>query len=186
MTKKLSESENIVIREIFMNPQISLVEIAKVLEKAEDRQTRKSDTKVDVRTVSKFKSIGLKKIKQGLEDLADTLRLDRSVQGETKEEIEREKTKSELLLRNGILIGHDFRIDREVYLFYTVKDQTTLPWQDHLCNRNCEQECKRILSIVRFDHGLDEPDSDDIRDQFRKTIIEIINKNAEEKKNESS
>jgi hypothetical protein len=177
MPKKLSESENIVIREIFMNPQISLVEIAKVLEIAEERQTRKSDTKVDVRTVSKFKSVGLKKIKQGLEELADTLRLDRSVQGETKEEIEREEMKTELLLKNGILIGHDFRIDREVYLFYTVKDQTTLPWQDHLCNRNCEEECTRILTLVRTDHGLDNPKVQDIRNQFRKTINEIIEKN---------
>ena len=91
MTKRLSDSENIVIREIFKNPQISLVEIAEVLEKAKERQTRKSDKKVDVRTVSKFKSVGLRKIKQGLEDLADVLRLDRSVQGESKEEIELQK-----------------------------------------------------------------------------------------------
>lgn len=184
MVKKLSDSESIVIREIFKNPHISLIEIAEVLEKAKDRQTRKSDTKVDVRTVSKFKSVGLRKIKQGLEDLADALRLDRSVQGETKEEIEREKMKAELLLRNGILIGHDFRIDREVHLFYTVEDQNILPWQDHLCNRNCEEDCTRILRIVNTEHGLDEPNTQDIRGQFRKTIEEIIEKNKEEKKNE--
>ncbi|MHA2247287.1 MAG: hypothetical protein ACXADY_20240 [Candidatus Hodarchaeales archaeon] len=183
MTKKLSDSENIVIREIFKNPHTSLVEIAEVLEKAKDRQTRKSDTKVDVRTVSKFKSVGLRKVKQGLEDLADALRLDRSVQGETKAEIEKEKTKAELLLRNGILIGHDFRIDREVYLFYTVKDQNILPWQDHLCNRNCEDDCTRILKIVKNDHGLDEPNTHDIRDQFNKTIEEIVDKNKDRKKN---
>ena len=184
MAKKLSDSENIVIREIFKNPNISLIEIADVLEKTKDRQTRKSDTKVDVRTVSKFKSVGLKKIKQGLEDLADTLRLDRSIQGETKEEIEREEKKAELLLRNGILVGHDFRIDREVYLFYTIQDQTTLPWQDHLCNRNCEEECTRILSIVRTDHGLKKPTTHNIRDQFKRTIDEIIEISKEEKKNE--
>ena len=86
MIKRLSDSENIVIREIFKNPDITLKKIGSVLEKAKDRQTRKSDSEVDVRTVSKFKSVGLKKIKQGLEELADTLRLDRSVQGETKEE----------------------------------------------------------------------------------------------------
>ncbi len=184
MIKKLSDSENIVIREIFKNPHITLNEIAEVLEKAKDRQTRKSDTNVDVRTVSKFKSVGLRKIKQGLEDLSDVLRLDRSVQGESKEEIEREKTKAELLLRNGILIGHDFRIDREVHLFYTVKDQNILPWQDHLCNRNCEEDCTRILRIVRTDHGLDKPNTQDVRDQFKKTIEEVIVKNKEEKKNE--
>ncbi|MFX0210042.1 MAG: hypothetical protein ACFFDT_28940 [Candidatus Hodarchaeota archaeon] len=184
MTKRLSDSENIVIKEIFQNPQSSLVEIAEVLEKAKDRQTRKSDKKVDVRTVSKFKSVGLKKIKEGLEDLADTLRLDRSVQGETKEEIEREKAKAELLLRNGILIGHDFRIDREVYLFYTVKDQNILPWQDHLCNRNCEEDCTRILRTVQSDHGLKESTTHEIRGQFKKSIEEIIEKTMDEKKNE--
>ena len=82
------------------------------------------------------------------------------------------------------LIGHDFRIDREVILFYTVKDQTILPWQDHLCNRNCEEDCTRILKIVRTDHGLDKPNTHEIRDQFKKTIEEIIEKNKEEKKNE--
>ncbi|MFX0125664.1 MAG: hypothetical protein ACFFAE_18720 [Candidatus Hodarchaeota archaeon] len=184
MIKRLSDSENIVIKEIFQNPHISLVEIAEVLEKAKDRQTRKSDKKVDVRTVSKFKSVGLRKVKQGLEDLADALRLDRSIQGETKEEIEREKAKAELLLRNGILIGHDFRIDREVFLFYTVKDQTILPWQDHLCNRNCEDDCTRILRIVQSDHGLDEATTHDIRNQFKKTVEEIIEKNKDERKNE--
>lgn len=184
MTIKLSDSENIVIREIFKNPQISLMEIANVLEKAKDRLTRKSDSKVDVRTVSKFKSVGLKKIKQGLEELANALRLDRSIQGENKEEIENEKKKTELLSRNGILIGHDFRIDREVHLFFTLDDQTILPWQDHLCNRNCEDDCTRILRIVKAEHGLDEPNTNDIRDQFKKTINEIVEKTEERKKNE--
>ena len=185
MTKRLSDSENIVIKEIFQNPHISLVEIAEILEKAKDRQTRKSDKTVDVRTVSKFKSVGLRKIKQGLEDLADALRLDRSVQGETKEEIEREKEKIELLLRNGILIGHDFRIDRKVYLFYTVNDQTILPWQDHACNRMCEEDCARILRTVQSDHGLEKTSTTyDVRGQFEKTIEEIIERNKDEKKNE--
>ncbi len=176
MTKKLSDSENIVIREIFKNPNISLTEIETILKETGDRRARGT---LDVRTVSKFKSTGLRKIKEGLEDLADALRLDRSIQGETKDEIEEEKNRAELLLKNGILIGHDFRIDREVYLFYTVNDQTILPWQDHLCNRNCEEDCTRILRIVKTDHGLDEPNTQDIRDQFRRTIEEIIEKNKD-------
>ncbi|MHA1966963.1 MAG: hypothetical protein ACW964_04090 [Candidatus Hodarchaeales archaeon] len=183
MSPKLSDSEKVVIHEIFKNPKISLVEIAQVLDETENR--RKSGKTVDVRTVSKFKSIGLKKIRKGLEELSDALRLDRTIQGETKEELDQEREKSNLLFRNGILIGYDFRIDREVNLFYLTKDHTILPWQDHLCNRNCETECKSILESVRKDHGLDIPDDvADIRNLFKITIDEIIKRSKEEKNNE--
>lgn len=183
MSPKLSDSEKIVIREIFKNPIISLVEIAKVLEETEDR--RKSGKSVDVRTVSKFKSVGLKKIRKGLEELSDALRLDRTIQGETKEELEKEREKIDLLFRNGILIGYDYRIDREVHLFYLIKEHTIIPWQDHLCNRNCETECKTILESVRTDHDLEiQHDVADIRNLFKNTIEEIIKRSKEEKNNE--
>jgi len=181
VSTKLSDSEKIVMREIFRNPDISLVDIAKVLENSENR--RKSGKSVDVRTVSKFKSVGLKKIRKGLEDLSDTLRLDRTIQGETKEELEREREKAELLFKNGILLGYDYRIDREVYLFYIGKDHTILPWQDHLCNRNCENECKVILEDIKKEHGLGMPNTnDDIRNQFKIAIEEIIKRSKEDKK----
>ncbi len=179
MSAKLSESEKIVIREIFKNPHISLVEIAKILEDAVHRRTSKKD--VDVRTVSKFKSVGLKKIRKGLEDLAEALRLDRTIQGSTKEELERERNKIDILFRNGILSGYDYRIDREVYLFYIAKDHIILPWQDHLCNRNCENECKAILEDIRNEHGLDMlKKNDDIRNKFKITINEIYKRTLDE------
>ncbi|MFX0086219.1 MAG: hypothetical protein ACFFAU_11105 [Candidatus Hodarchaeota archaeon] len=180
MSTKLSDSEKIVIREIFKNPHTSLVDIAKVLEDTEGR--RASGKNVDVRTVSKFKSIGLKKIRKGLEDLAEALRLDRTIQGDTKEELEREKEKIELLFRNGILNGYDYRIDRDVYLFYIAKDHIILPWQDHLCNRNCENECKAILEDIRNEHGLDMlKKNDSIRNKFKITIDEIYKRTKDEK-----
>lgn len=183
MSPKLSDSEKIVVREIFQSPTIGLVEIAKVLEKTEDR--RKSGKPVDVRTVSKFKSVGLKKIRKGLEELSDALRLDRTIQGDTKEELDRERERVDLLFRNGVLIGYDYRIDRAVYLFYFTKAHTILPWQDHLCNRNCETECMILLEDIRKDHGLDIPkDIDDVRNLFKSTIEEIIKKSQEVKSNE--
>jgi len=186
VSPKLSDSEKIVMCEIFRNPDASLVDIAKVLENSKNR--RKSGTSVDVRTVSKFKSVGLKKIRKGLEELSDALRLDRTIQGETKEELERESEKAELLFKNGILIGYDYRIGREVYLFYIGKDQTILPWQDHTCNRNCENECKVILEDITKEHGLGMPNNtnkkEKKRNQFKIAIDEIIERSKEDRKDE--
>ncbi len=90
-----------------------------------------------------------------------------------------------MLFRNGILIGYDYRIDREVHLFYLIKEHTIIPWQDHLCNRNCETECKTILESVRTDHDLEiQYDVADIRNLFKNTIEEIIKRSKEEKNNE--
>ena len=97
--------------------------------------------------------------------------MDRTIQGDTKEELEREKEKVDILFRNGILNGYDYRIDRDVYLFYMVNDHIIIPWQDHLCNRNCEIECKTILEDIRNEHGLDMlKENDNIRNIFKHTI----------------
>lgn len=183
MSPKLSDSEKIVMCEIFRNPDASLVDIAKVLENSENR--RKTGKAVDVRTVSKFKSVGLKKIRKGLEDLSDALRLDRTIQGETKEEEEREREKTELLFKNGILIGYDYRIDREVYLFFIGKDEKILPVSQHLCNFNCEKGCKAIIEDVKKEHGLGlTTKNDNIKNQFKFAIEEVLKRSKEDKKDE--
>jgi hypothetical protein len=183
VSPKLSEAEKIVIGVIFKDPRISLVNIAKVLDETE--YSRKSSENADVRTVSKFKSVGLRKIKQGLENLADALRLERSLQGPTKEEREEEKKRNEILLRNGILTGFDFRDDREVYLFFTIKDQAIIPWQAHVCNRKCEEDCLEILEVIRSEHGLNKPSIEqDIKDQYKNTLDEIYTRNITEEKRE--
>ena len=173
VTTQLSDSEQIVIREIFKNPQISLEDIAIILERErEKKEKEKSDQrfqkKVDVRTVSKFKSVGLKKIRKGLKELADTSRLDVSLQDDREEAI------LEILQRNGILYGHDFRIDRKVYIFYTVKAGYFI-WQEHVCNVKCQDQCYEILDLIRKEHGLNEPNRNDlIREQFKETFDEIV------------
>lgn len=182
MTTQLSDSEQIVIREIFTNPKISLEDIAVILERERKKRKEKEDQrfqkKVDVRTVSKFKSVGLKKIRKGLKELADTSRLDVSIQDEKEEE------KLEILQRNGILYGHDFRIDRKVYIFYTVEEGYFL-WQEHVCNVKCQDQCDKILDLIRKEHGLDEPNSNDlIREQFKETFDEIVKREKQGKKEE--
>ncbi|MFX0014450.1 MAG: hypothetical protein ACFFBQ_08855 [Promethearchaeota archaeon] len=177
----MSDSERVVIREIFQNPHISLDEIAVVLEKEREewikereRETGKKDKRfrepkeVDIRTISKFKSVGLKKIRKGLIELAETSRLDLSIQDNLEEE------NLELLQKNGILYGHDFRIDRKVYIFYTLKDGYIL-WQEHVCNIKCQDQCKDILNLIREEHELKKSFSDKLtREQFEDTFNEII------------
>lgn len=181
VTTQLSDSERVVIREIFQNPHISLDEIAVVLEKEREewikereRETGKKDKRfrepkeVDIRTISKFKSVGLKKIRKGLIELAETSRLDLSIQDNLEEE------NLELLQKNGILYGHDFRIDRKVYIFYTLKDGYIL-WQEHVCNIKCQDQCKDILNLIREEHELKKSFSDKLtREQFEDTFNEII------------
>ena len=169
--KKLSDSELIVIQELFRNPKAELTDLKVILEKAESRPTRKEKKEVDVRSVSKFKSVGFKKLREGLEKLADDFRLDYSLQADTDEEKEREA----ILYRNGILNGHDFRMDRKITFFYSIKEQSIIPWQDHLCNLKCETECSKILKIIRSEHGLTSLETEPpYRNYFEQTINEIM------------
>ncbi|UCE12582.1 MAG: hypothetical protein JSV04_10345 [Candidatus Heimdallarchaeota archaeon] len=173
MTTQLSDSEKIVIREVFMNPHATLDDIATILNKErkkkwkEDQRFQKN---VDVRTISKFKSVGLKKIRRGLEELASTSRLDLSLQNE------QEERELNILQRNGILSGHDFRIDRKVYIFYTVSEGYIL-WQEHVCNVKCQDQCNEILNLIRTEHGLSESSNDKLtREHFEETFEEIISR----------
>ena len=169
--KKLSDSELIVIQELFQHPYAELTELKEILEKSEQRPTRSNKKTVDVRSVSKFKSVGFKKIREGLEKLANDFRLDFSLQADTDEE----KEKEAILRRNGILIGYDFRIDRKVTFFYSIEEQSIIPWQDHTCNLKCEEECSKILKSIRNEHGLNPLNSEPpYRDLFEQTINEII------------
>ncbi len=168
--KKLSDSELIVIQELFRNPKAELTDLKVLLEKAVSRPTRKEKKEVDVRSVSKFKSVGFKKLRDGLEKLANDFRLDYSLQADTEEEKEREV----ILYRNGILIGHDFRIDRKITFFYSIKEKSIIPWQDHLCNLKCEEECSKILKLIRLEHGLTSLEIEPpYRNYFEQTINEI-------------
>ncbi|MHA1236971.1 MAG: hypothetical protein ACTSQ9_04850 [Candidatus Hodarchaeales archaeon] len=168
--KKLSDSELIVIQELFRNPKAELTDLKELLEKTVSRPTRTKKGTVDVRSVSKFKSVGFKKIREGLEKLANDFRLDYSLQADTDEE----KEKETILYRNGILIGHDFRIDREITFFYSSKEESIIPWQDHLCNVKCEEECSKILKQIRLEHGLESLNAKPpYRDHFELTINEI-------------
>jgi hypothetical protein len=178
LVKKLSDSEIIVIQELFRNPKAELTDLKVILEKTVSRPTRTEKKEVDVRSVSKFKSVGFKKLREGLEKLADDFRLDYSLQADTDEE----KEKEAILQRNGILIGHDFRIDRKITFFYSIKEQSIIPWQDHLCNLKCEGECSKILKQIRLEHELESLDAKaPYRDDFEQTINEIIER--ESKKN---
>lgn len=168
--KKLSDSELIVIQELFRNPEADLKDLKVILEKAVSRPTRKEKKEVDVRSVSKFKSVGFKKLKEGLKKLADDFRLDYSLQADTDEEKEREA----ILYRNGILVGHDFRTDRKISFFYSIEEQSIIPWQAHLCNFKCEEECSKILKQIRSEHGLESINTTpSYRNSFEQTIDEI-------------
>ena len=172
MTTQLSDSEKIVIREVFMNPRSNFEDIATILKAEREKKKKKTDQRfqkeVDVRTISKFKSVGLKKIRQGLKELADTSRLDRSIQDKEEEE------RLEILQRNGILYGHDFRIDRKVYIFYSLREDYIL-WQEHVCNIKCQDQCDEILNLIRKEHGLDELTNDKLtREKFEDTFDEIV------------
>ncbi|MHA1994010.1 MAG: hypothetical protein ACW97Z_05680 [Candidatus Hodarchaeales archaeon] len=173
--KKLSDSELIVIREIFRRPSSTLNELAEILENAENRQVRKPNKAVDLRSVSKFKSVGNKKIREGLIKLATDFRLDLSLQADTPEEKKEEEEINEILLRNGILKGFDFRSNAMVYLFFTLKEQSILPWQAHKCRPQCETDCKSILGTLRSEHGLPSPNIQlEVLDLIDITIKEII------------
>lgn len=182
----LSDSENLVIREILKKPDISLGDITqKMVAERKKEQSKYSGDKrfqkeVDVRSIAKFKSLGLKKINKGLRELADVLRLDYSIQGRTKKERENDKIRVEILAINGILLGYDFRDDREVYIFYSPSEKRFLPWQDHKCSEKCEKECFKIVSLLREERDLDPPGKEVIREQFEKTILEIIEKTRTE------
>lgn len=169
--KKLSDSEFIVIQELFRNPKAELTDLKSLLEKAVSRPTRTDTRTVDVRSVSKFKSVGFKKIREGLEKLAQDFRLEYSLQTDTDEE----KEKEAILRRNGILIGHDFRIDKKITLYYSIKEQSIIPWQDHFCNVKCEEGCSKILKQIRLEHGLESINAKPpYREFFEKTIDKII------------
>jgi hypothetical protein len=175
--KKLSVNENLVIQELFRNPHLSLEDLADLLDNASDRRTLNPSKSVDLRSVSKFKSVGYKKIREGLMKLADDFRIDYSLQSEDDEQKKKEKAVVDLLLRNGIFIGHDFRIDKKITLFFSIEDQSIIPWQDHSCNRNCELECAKILSLIRREHGLKALNVESpYRESFEKTINEIISR----------
>ncbi len=184
MAPLLSDSENIVIRELFKKPEANIDEIKDILvkEREESKEWKKRlakdkrlQKKVDARSISKFKSLALKKIAKALIEFSDNFSLDRSVQGRTKKEREEDERRIKILSRNGILIGYDFRDDRPVYLFYSVKKRAILPWQDHSCHENCQDQCFDILDLIRKEHGLDAPNKDiPIREQFDSSINEII------------
>ncbi|MHA1940442.1 MAG: hypothetical protein ACW97P_01805 [Candidatus Hodarchaeales archaeon] len=173
--KKLSVNENLVIQELFKNPHLSLDDLANSLNNASERRTLDPNKSVDLRSVSKFKSVGYKKIREGLLKLADDFRLDYSLQSENEDEKKKEKAVVDLLLRNGIFLGHDYRIDKKITFFFSIKDQSIIPWQDHICNRNCELECSKILSLIRHEHGLKTLNVESpFREFFEKTINEIV------------
>ncbi|UCG02828.1 MAG: hypothetical protein JSW11_02330 [Candidatus Heimdallarchaeota archaeon] len=187
VTPLLSDSENVVIRELFKTPKVEIEVIKDVLIKerreweriVEDGRLQKE---VDVRSISKFKSLALKKIKKALTEFSDNFRLDRSVQGRTKQEREEDEKKINILLKNGVLIGYDFRDDRPVYLFYNINKRAIIPWQDHSCHENCQEQCFSILTTFRNEHGLDDPNQNiPIRKQFEASIEEIIKKNKDRK-----
>ncbi|MFW9993847.1 MAG: hypothetical protein ACFFD4_17515 [Candidatus Odinarchaeota archaeon] len=179
MGSKLSDYENIVARELFKDPDISLEDIARVLNEEKKLELDSQKIQEYKRPVSKYKSVCLKKIDRGLEALADVLRLDYSIQGRTKEDREKDKKKEEILRKNGILRGYDFRSDRIVYVFYSTSKQEYSHWPDHVCTEQCEDQCLDDLRLIREEHSLGKPGKDSIRIQFIKTIEEIIERNKD-------
>ena len=181
--KLLSVNEKLVIQELFKNPRLELVDLKDMLDNASERRSTKPYKPVDLRSVSKFKSVGYRKIRDELKKLADDFRLDYSSQSEDAEEKKQEDEVIKILLENGIFEGHDYRLDKKVTLFFSLEDQSIIPWQDHICNRNCESECSKILTLIRQEHGLKETNAQSpYREYFEKTISEIISR--EMKQNE--
>lgn len=184
MSDFLSDSEKIVIREYFKDPKISISEIVIILnkerkkwEKIKDNKDKKMKKQVDTRSVSKFKSLALKKIKDSLTDQAHVNRLDLSEQGENKQEKEKFKLDRENLYKMGILEGYDYRNARETYLFYSI-NQGLVYWPEHECdNDKCRSRCFSDLNFLREEHGLAaSKDNHNIKNQFNDTIIEILEK----------
>lgn len=175
--KLLSINEKLVIQELFKNPRLELVDLKKMLDNASERRSTKPSKPVDLRSVSKFKSVGYSKIRDELKRLADDFRLDYSLQSEDAEEKKQEDKVIKILQENGIFEGHDYRLDKKVTLFFSFEDQSIIPWQDHICNRNCESECSKILALIRQEHGLKEVNAQSpYREYFNKTIAEIISR----------
>ncbi len=158
----LTDSENLVLREFFQGTDLK--DIPKILN--EERQTwsrlekdGRMQKEVDIRSISKFKSLALKKLRKELLTRADESFLDYSPQGITKEERDRSEKDFNLLINHGILRGYDFRDDRFVYLFYSPTKESLLHWQEHSCrNDDCEKDCKDILHQFSKEHGINSND----------------------------
>ena len=158
MVISLTDSENLVLREFFQGTDLK--NIPKILN--EERQTwsrleedGRMQKEVDIRSISKFKSLALKKLRKELITRADESFLDYSPQGITKEERDQSEKDFNLLINHGILRGYDFRDDRFVYLFYSPTKESLLHWQEHSCrNLECVKSCNDILHLFSMEHGI--------------------------------
>jgi len=170
MPSPLSDSEQIVIKELYKDPTISLKDITKTLNTTrEEWAAAKKDGRfasgtVDVRSVSKFKSIALKKIHKELISLAESKGLDYSKQWDSTPEKEIEEVMTNTLNKEGIFIGYDYRMDTKVYLFYTSKGlPKDLPGirelPAHVCNEKCEKECSSLVNLLLDERGISSLDT---------------------------
>lgn len=187
MSNPLSESEKTVISAYFKNPKISLENILELLEQTRQEvledvderiRDRRFKKKVDVRSISKFKSLGLKKIHKGLNMQANLLNLDKTIQPLDNDIENLSKRDFEILNKNlGILIGFDYRLNTQVYVIYTIK-KGYFVWYEHECNERCKEQCYELFNLLKTEHSIILPDK--IKEkpfliQFR-TIIGLIAK----------
>jgi hypothetical protein len=191
MSNPLSMSERVVIREYFKNPSVSLKFIAEILQDERDdwdKSDKRIQNDVDVRSISKFKSIGLKKIRKGMKDLATSLGLDLTVQTTPKISGEGAKGVTRIQIYDltpddvkilekwgGIIVGFDFRIDALAYLIYTVENGFVV-WYEHNCTDQCETNCSDIFQLIQYERGFTDIKKRINLENFRFTIKEIAKK----------
>lgn len=158
LSNPLSESEKTVIEAYFKDPKINLEEILQQLENSrkneENVMDRRFKAKIDVRSISKFKSLGLKKIRKSLDLQAKLLNLDKTVQPFDKEIDHLSEKDSEILKNNlGVLTGFDYRLNTQVYIIYTV-EKGIFVWYEHHCNDRCMKQCNELLELLKSEHNI--------------------------------
>ena len=163
MSNPLSESEKTVISAYFRDPRISLENILDLLEQTRQKVFNDADErirdkrfkkKVDVRSISKFKSLGLKKILKGLNMQSNLLNLDKTIQPLDNDIENLSQRDIEILKKNlGILIGFDYRLNTQVYVIYTIK-KGYFVWYEHECNERCKKQCYELLNLLKIEHGI--------------------------------
>ena len=149
MTFELSFNEKIVLKEVFVNNQITVSELQQKLdEKLQDKKGNRVKKLPDPRYLSKLKSEGLTKIKKSLESLARSMMLEF---GEIKTYQDKVK---------GLINVFNFRLNADVYLIYMI-EKGPVAWYLHESQscRTCspDKECDNILNLIIEERNLSLP-----------------------------
>ena len=126
-------------------------------------------------SVRKTKMKALNKIETELKKAAKILRLDTSQ--------EQRSTKYNIPKAAGLLRGHDWVNDTDVYLI--ISGGSIIAWYVHECSNNCKQECHSTLTTIRSERQIKIPPSIEkkpILQQFHYIMDYIIGEFKNERK----